>query len=181
MDLEYLRDAAMYGTVFGFFAMVWFGWAQENPPKKLTPYLIAGSIISGAVFLVGLTIAIINWNSGSVLGDDSAMTQYGIIVGVEFAIAGLGAAILYWRKLSRYTASWIAFIVGVHFISLAGVFKDRLLYILAGALVAAVIASILIARRKNIAISAINGLLCGLILLTAAIIGLVTMIRLWPS
>lgn len=173
MDLEYLRDAAMYGAVFGFFAMVWFGWAQENPPKKLVPYLIAGSILSGILLAVGTAIAALNWNTGSVLGDEAAMMQYGITVGVEFAIAGIGVGILYALKRGEYAASWVALIVGIHFISLASVFQDRLLYILAGVFLVAVGAAIFVARRKKVAISAVNGVLCGGILLFVAALGLV--------
>ena len=32
MDATLTRDLLMTAAIFGFFASVWFGWAQENPP-----------------------------------------------------------------------------------------------------------------------------------------------------
>lgn len=36
----------MYAAVFGIFAFAWYGWAQENPPKRIRIWLGFGSIIS---------------------------------------------------------------------------------------------------------------------------------------
>ena len=44
---------------------------------------------------------------------------FGIVCGVEFGVAGLGAAVVGIRKRAQWIASWIAFVVGVHFVPLA--------------------------------------------------------------
>ena len=173
MESLFLRDYAMYAAIFGFFAMSWYGWAQENPPKSWKMWLILGSLIGLIVTIAGLIIAIQHWNDGSVLSAPGAMQYYRIVVGVEFAIAGLGVGVLYWRKWQRYNPPWIVFVVGIHFIALATTFKDSWLYVLSALLVAIAIFSLWIGGKKTVAVSAICGILSGTVLLLFALRGLI--------
>jgi len=54
MELEYIRDYAMYTAIFGMFSFVWFGWAQENPGKNWRKYIGVSSGIALLVCLIGV-------------------------------------------------------------------------------------------------------------------------------
>lgn len=75
--------------------------------------------------------------------------------------------------MKEYVAPWIAFIVGIHFISLVSVFDDSSLYVLAALLVAVSIFAVIAAPKLQVASSAITGIGSGTVLLCFAILGLV--------
>ena len=129
--MDFMRDYPMYAFIFGFFGFGWFGWAQENPPESWRKYLGMASGMSLLVAAIGAYLAFTDWNAASALDSDGAYTRYGIIVGIEFLAAAIGATILMLRKRAKLVASWIAFVVGVHFIPLAHVFQDTFLVVLA--------------------------------------------------
>ncbi|MEV0646390.1 hypothetical protein AB0I28_14100 [Phytomonospora sp. NPDC050363] len=171
MTAAFLRDAAMLTVIFGFFGMAWFGWAQEAPPANARRLLGAGSILSALLAAIAGVLAWRHWNDGSAIDAESG-PRFGIIVGVEFAIAGIGAAVLAVRKKSEYTAPWIAFVVGVHFIPLASLLQMPLLFP-AGALVAVgAWTSVRIARARDVTISYVTGLLTGSVLLLCGAVSL---------
>lgn len=172
MEADFLRDYAMAALIFGFFAMGWFGWAQDKPPKRWIIPLAIGSVLSGLVATTGGVLAFLNWDSASALSAEGAMQQYGIVVGIEFIIAGIGAVVLAVRKKQQYIPAWISFIVGVHFFALAGLFSDPWFHVLAaiGAIFALI--SIPIAKARNLEISAVCGALTGALLLVFAVRGL---------
>jgi hypothetical protein len=72
MTAELLRDAAATAAVFGFFASAWFGWAQDQPPPA--------------------------WRTA--LDADTSRT-FGLVVGIEVALAAIGAAVLARRRRSE--------------------------------------------------------------------------------
>jgi hypothetical protein len=161
----YARDNAMTALILGFFASSWFGWAQERPPAAWRPLLIAGAVLSIAVAVVGAVLAWQNWSGGSALGEPGAMRQYGIIVGVEFAVAAAGAAgIALWGH-SEYIPPWICLVVGVHFVPMAPVLENRSLIALGVLLVAIAVAAVVVAGRTNLAPSALTGAAAGVALL----------------
>lgn len=92
--MRYDRDHAMTALILGFFASCWFGWAQERPPVGWQVPLISGAVLSLAVAAVGAASAWQHRSGDSALGVPGAMRRYGIIVGVEFVVAGAGAAAL---------------------------------------------------------------------------------------
>lgn len=52
---EYVRDYAMYASVFGMFSFIWFGWAQESPKPSWRLYwqgirYCAFSMLNGCLF-----------------------------------------------------------------------------------------------------------------------------------
>jgi hypothetical protein len=127
---ECLRDSAMSALILGFFASTWLGWAQERPPAGWRGPLIVGSIVSILVAVAGGVLAWRNWFGPSALDEPGAMTRFGIIVGIEFGLAALGAAVLAVRGRSAYTAVWICLVVGVHFWPLAPLLADPSLLVL---------------------------------------------------
>ena len=168
--MEFTRDLAMYAAIFGFFGVVWFGWAQEKPPKSWRTWLGVGSVASAAITVLGLYLAITNWGAATALTREASIT-FGIVVGLEFAIAGIGAAVISKRK-PQYIPAWIALVVGAHFLPLAWIFKDSWLYLLTALACAAPVAAVLLAKKNSIAVSALTGALMGTVLLAFALRGL---------
>ncbi|TYP74124.1 hypothetical protein [Paenibacillus methanolicus] len=155
------------------FSFCWFGWAQEKPRANWRLYMGIASGIALLVCLLGVYLSIQSWNEPSVLSDNASFTSYVFTVNIEFLLAGIGAFILIRKKEKEYVAPWIAFIVGIHFISLASVFDDPSLYVLAALLVAISIVAIFIAPKLQVATSAITGIGTGTVLFGFAILGLI--------
>jgi hypothetical protein len=171
--MQFARDDAMTALIFGFFASAWFGWAQERPPNSWRLPLILGGVLSVAVAVVGATLAWQNWSAGSALSEPGAMRNYGIIVGIEFAIAAVGAAVLAALGHSEYISVWICLVVGVHFWPMAPVLKNASLIPLGVLMAAVALTAFLVSRRTSLAPSAITGAGAGVVLLGFAIWGAV--------
>jgi hypothetical protein len=185
--MQYLRDDAMTALIFGFFASMWFGWAQaepdgsarklaERPPQSWRRWLTLAALLSLMVGAAGGFLAWRHWGDGSALSEPGAMRRYGITVGIEFALAGIGAAILGVRKRQNLIAPWICLVVGVHFAPLAPILKNPLLYALAALMTVVALVAVPLARRRDLAPSAITGVGAGASLLFFAIISLVSVL-----
>jgi len=161
----FVRDMAVSAAVFGFAAFIWFGWAQEAPPARWRLPLGLGSVVGLLLAVAGGVLAWRVWGPESVLTDPGVRRAFGIVCGVEFAAAGLGALALGLTKRPKWTASWVAFVVGVHFVPLASVFGDPGMNVLAAVVVLVVGLGVLVHRRTGIAPSAVTGLGTGLALL----------------
>ncbi len=119
--LDALRDSLYTTAWFGLMTAVWLGWAQEAPPVRLRKVLIAGSIV-GLLIAAGFgALTAVHWSDPTAL--DERYGLFGIIVGVEFALAGVGAAVLVMTGKGRWAAWWVALVVAVHFVSLALLFR----------------------------------------------------------
>jgi hypothetical protein len=169
-----VRDGAMTALILGFFASSWFGWAQERPPAGWRRPLIAGAVLAMAFAAAGGVLAWQNWSGASALDQPGAMRQFGIIAGIEFGVAAVGAIVLAVRGHSEYTAPWICLVVGVHFLPLAPLLDNPLLVALGAVLCAVAVTAVLVSRRTNLASSAIAGVGAGVALLGVAVVGLVT-------
>ncbi|MCB0187942.1 MAG: hypothetical protein KDE31_26925 [Caldilineaceae bacterium] len=177
MIAEFTRDAAATAAVFGLLAASWFGWAQENPPPVWRNWLIAGAILSLVVALVGGFFTWQHWSAGTAFNPQTGRT-FGLIVGIEFAIAGIGAGLLSWWGRSDLIAPWVALVVGVHFVPLAPLLHYRLLYAVAALVCVVALAAVSLASMQNLAVSAVTGVTTGMILLVAALFSLITVIGL---
>ena len=93
MTAEFPRDAIATAAVFGFFASAWFGWAQDQPPPAWRQWLVAGSILSMLTAVAGGVLTWRRWTDPTAFDADTSRI-FGIVVGVEVALAGLGAALL---------------------------------------------------------------------------------------
>jgi hypothetical protein len=162
------RDRAMTALILGFFASSWFGWAQERPPAAWRTTLIVASVASLLAAVTGAVLAWRGWSSGSALGEPGAMRRYGILVGIEFAVAGLGAAgIGVWGD-PDYIAPWICLVVGVHFVPMAPLLRDPALIVLGALLIVVAVVAVLVARRGDLALSFLTGVGAGALLLAYA-------------
>ena len=172
MTSEFARDAAMTAAIFGFFAMGWFGWAQEHPPKPWKKWLISGSVLAALILVVAGLLSWSIWNTGTVFDRDTSQL-FGIIVGIEFGLAGIGAGVLTRRGRRELVPVWIALVVGLHFIPLAPLLRSPLLYPVAVVVIAVAAAAVPVARRRSLPVSAVNGIGVGMTLVTAAILALI--------
>lgn len=175
MTAEFIRDAAATAAILGFFAASWFGWALDKPPVSWRKGLITGSVLSVLTAVAGGLLTWQYWSDGTVF-DATTSRSFGIVVGIEVVLAGLGAWLLTARQRSELIPPWIALVVGVHFFPLAPLSDYPLFYPLAVLVTLAGLVSVPSARARSLAISAVTGLLTGSVLLTAALYSLVTVL-----
>lgn len=164
---EFVRDNAATAAVFGFFASAWFGWAQEKPPVGRNA-LVVGSIVSLLIAVAGGILTWQHWQDGTAFDEDTSRT-FGLIVAIEFALAGAGALVLARRRKADIIPAWVALVVGVHLFPVAGLLGIPLIYVVAALVTLAALASVPIARSRAVAVSAVTGALVGSILLLAAV------------
>lgn len=169
--MEYARDYAMYAAIFGFFGMMWFGMAQENPPKSWRVWLGVGSVVSVLIALLGVYLAVTNWQAVTGLDDKRAYITFGITVATEVALIAIGAMLLA-KRWPHLISAWIALVVGAHFLPLAWVFKDPALYLLSTLTCLTPVAGIALTKKTGVSVSAITCVGMGAILLIFALRGL---------
>lgn len=172
-----LRDLLYTTAWFGLMSMVWFGWGQEAPIARLRPLLIAGSIV-GLLVAVGFgVLTALHWQDPTSL--EGRYLTFGIIVGAEVGLAGVGAAILGSTGNGRWAAWWVAVVVAVHFLSLAWILHGTSLAVLG---LVQVMALVGVAKQMKFGAyptSRYVGPLMGATLLAySAVSGVVTLLRL---
>lgn len=91
--------------VFRFFASAWFGWAQDQPPPAWRKALVAGSILSLLTAVGGGVMTWRNWSGPTAFDADTSRT-FGLVVGIEVALAAIGAAVLARRRVLLAAALW---------------------------------------------------------------------------
>jgi hypothetical protein len=102
--------------------------------------------------------------SDSTLHDRRAWRRYGLIVGVEFALAGAGAAALAAAGQSDYIPVWVCAVVAVHLFPLASLLRDRLLVALGMLLAAVALAALAAGLADWVPPSTVTGLGAGVLL-----------------
>lgn len=168
MTAGFLRDAAMTAAILGFFASGWFGWAQDEPPVSWRKALTAGSIVSLLTAVAGGVLAWQRWSDPTVFDDDTSRA-FGVVVGIEFAAAALGAALLTARHRKDIIPAWIALVVGVHLFPVASLLGYPLLFLVAASVTVVALAAVPLARSRSLAISTVTGIATGSVLLAAAL------------
>jgi hypothetical protein len=171
MTTEFVRDAAVTGAIFGFFAAGWYGWAQEDPPSDWRKPLTAGSIVGILVAIAGGILAWQNWSTGTAFDADTSPI-FGIIVGIEVLLAVVGALLLSRRGHQELIAPWVALVVGVNFFPMAPLLGYPLFYVVGALVTVAALSSVPLARSHDITVSAVTGAMCGSILLASAVFSL---------
>ena len=171
--MNYVRDAAMTALIFGFFASAWFGWAQERPPAGWKKWLGISGGASLALAAAGGFLAWRHWSDGSALGEPGAMRSYGITLGIEVVVAAAGAIAFGVRHHRELIAPWVCFVVGAHFIPLAGPLQSPILYPLAVVMILVAVGTVPFARRHELTPSAVTGVGAGVSLFTCAAVSLV--------
>ncbi|MBQ0900610.1 hypothetical protein [Micromonospora sp. U21] len=168
MITEHVRDAAATAFVFGFFASSWFGWAQEAPLKPWRPVLIVGSVLSLLTAAAGALLAWSHWSDGTAFDADTSPT-FGLVVGVEFGVAAVGAGLLALLGRRKLIAAWVALVVGVHLFPVAALIEYPLIHLVAALVTVTAVAAVPVARARAVAVSAMVGLGTGGVLLVAAV------------
>jgi hypothetical protein len=113
------------------------------------------------------------WSSGTVFDEDTSRA-FGLVVGSEFAVAGLGALVLARRRRSDLTPAWVALVVGVHLFPVAALLGYPLIHLVAALVTLVAIAAVPVARSRGVAVSAVTGLATGSVLLAAGLVALAT-------
>lgn len=173
MNAEFTREAAATAAIFGGFAAGWFGWAQDDPPRGWRAPLVIGSILAILIAIAGGMLTWRHWSDGSAINSDTGPV-FGIIVGIEVALAAVGALLLRRRDRDDLIPAWVALVVGVHLFPLAPLFQYPLLAVTAVLVTISALASVPVARSTSITVSAATGAAVGLVLLATSSLALVS-------
>lgn len=168
MLTEFARDHAFTVAWFGLMTVVWFGWAQEDPPRSWRWKLGVGSTL-GAVLaaLFGFAVSL-RWSDGSAL--DGSYHWFGVLVGVEVLAAGVGCLVLALRGQSRWMCWWVAVVVALHFLPLSVLLADFSIAVVGLVQCGAIVALIPSLRRTDIPTSRYVGPTMGAVLLLFAVV-----------
>jgi hypothetical protein len=172
---EFVRDAAATAAIFGFFSSVWWGWAQEQPPRSWRPWLVTGSVVSLVTMVAGGLLVWRHWSDGTAFDEDTSKA-FGIVVAIEVVLAGAGAAVLGARGRKEVIPVWIALIVGLHLFPVAALIGYPLIHVVAALVTIAALAAIPVARARSLPVSLTNGVGVGTALLAGAVFSLVTVL-----
>jgi hypothetical protein len=171
------RDAGITALVLGFFASAWFGWGQAAPPAGLGIWLTAGSLLALVVAAVGAFVGFRSSASTAAIHDRAAGRRYGVIVAIEFGLAGLGAGILGAIGQADYIPVWVCAVVGVHLLPLAPLLRDRRLVALGVLITIVAVVALVAGLTHTVSPSTVTGVGAGLLLLTFAIAELAGALR----
>lgn len=166
------RDRGMSALILGFFGFVWFGWGQADASAGLRVALAVGGALALLVAVAGGVQAFRSPASDSTLHDRRAWRRYGLIVGVEFALAGAGAAALAATGHGDLVPVWVCAVVAAHMLPLASLLGDRLLVALGGLLAAVALAALVAALATTVPASTVTGLGAGVLLTLFAAVAL---------
>ena len=158
------RDAGSMTLVLGFFGAAWFGWGQAAAPAGVRPWLTAGSVLAALVAAAGIAVTVRSRSQPMGKNSAAARRRYGIIVGIEFGVAGLGAAVLGIAGAPAYVPALVCAVVGVHFVPLAPVLADRLLVPLGAATCAVALLALVLRLTSGVAPSTVTGIGAGALL-----------------
>ncbi|MEV4483547.1 hypothetical protein [Micromonospora coxensis] len=176
MDVRSRRQAGLTALILGVFATIWFSVpAAEEPLRTLLV------VASGAALLTALAGAAVVLRAGRAAAalpqDRRADRRYAIIVAAEFAAAALGAALLSAAGQGEYVPVLICAVVGVHFVPLAPVLRDRLLVPLAAAMCLVALAGLVVALASSTPAALVVGTGAGLVLWGYALLALLRLAR----
>lgn len=176
MLTDLARDAAFTAAWFGLMTMVWCGWAQEDPPARLRPWLGAASV-AGALLAAGCGYLVVRrWDTASAL--EGRYHWFGVLVAAEVVIAGVGCLVLARRGRARWFAWWVALVVALHFLPLAVMLGDGGVALVGVALTVALVVVVPRLRRTAGTTSAVVGAVMGTGLLVAGLLAAVVALRL---
>jgi hypothetical protein len=161
----FVRDHLMIGVIFGVASFVWFGWGQEDPPRAWRAVLGIGAALGAVLALASGFFAWRNWSAATVFDLAKVASRFGVVVGAEVLICGVGALVLARKRLTRYIAPWICGVVGLHFVPLALLFANATLLLPALVMVLVAILSVRAGRQGRLTPSAGTGLGAGTVLL----------------
>jgi len=154
----------MTALIEGFFGFVWFGWGQANASSGLRVGLAVAGVVALLVAVAGGVQAFRSPASTGVLHDRQARRRYGVAVGVEFSLAGVGAAVLAVAGQGDFIPVWVCAVVGLHFFPLASLLEDRLLVALGVSLTTVALVALVAGLVTDVAPSTVTGIGAGTLL-----------------
>jgi len=175
------RACGVTAVVEGFFAFVWFGWGQAAAPSWLVVPFAVGTGLGAVVAVLGVLVAARSTGRLAAASDPAVRRRYGITVGVEFGLIGVGAAVLGAAGLARWIPVWVCVVVGVHFFSLSPVLANPSLRPLGALITAAAVAALVVGLASTAAPSTITGPGAGLCLLAFGVATLLNRSRGQPT
>jgi hypothetical protein len=168
------RTRGIAAVIEGYFAVAWFGWAMAAVGSGLLSHLLQVGLGLGVLtVIVGIVLAVRSRGQGTPMRDRAVRRRYGILVGLEFALLGAGAAALAISGLGKWIPVWICAGVGIHFIPLSRVLGERSLLIFGVLITAVAAAALVVGLTSAVAPSTITGTGAGLCLLVTAAITLI--------
>jgi hypothetical protein len=167
------RERGIYAVVEGGFAAGWFGWGQAAAPPWLVVPLAVGSVLSVLVAVAGIVVTARSRARWTAFSDRTVRRRFRIIVGVEFSLAGIGAAALAAAGQATWIPAWVCLVVGVHFFPLSHALGNRSLARAGALLTGVAAAALVVGTTTRVAPSTVTGAGAGLCALAAALATLV--------
>jgi len=167
------RERGIYAVVEGGFAAGWFGWGQAAAPPWLVVPLAVGSILSVLVAVAGIVVTARSRARWTAVSDRTVRRRFRIIVLVEFALAGIGAAVLAAAGRATWIPAWVCLVVGVHFFPLSRALGNRSLARAGALLTGIAAAALVVGMATRVAPSTVTGAGAGLCFLAAGLATLV--------
>lgn len=159
------RTLANAAAVEGFFGFVWFGWGQEGPPRGVSIVLGVGAVLAVLVAIGAVLAARRVRDEPSPVSGAAAGKRFGIVVGIEFGLIGIGSAILGTTGHAEFIAAWACLVVGVHFLPLTRFFVGIGMVPLAVAVSFVGVAAFVVGATTTVLPSTVAGLGAGACLL----------------
>ncbi len=157
----------------GLFATAWFSWADGTAPEGLSGWLRLGAYAALAVAVAGAVNAAARRSAPRAPRDRSADRRYLIVVLAEFAVAGIGAAVLNAGDHAGYTPAFVGAVVGLHFLPLARILHDPLLVGLGVATTLIAVVAAVVEATTDTTAGTVAGTGIGALLLAYAVFRLV--------
>ena len=163
------RDLAASALILSIATLLWFGWAQAQPPAGWSVPLTVGSVAGVAVAVAaGLTARRLR-TGGLAMNDARVRRTYWRVVAVEGTLCAAGAVGLGVSGQSAYIASWILLVVGAHFVPLGRLFAIGSLVAAGLVLVVVAVAAAVIGTVSAVAPSFVAGAGGGAVCLVGAV------------
>jgi len=152
------RDTASSALALAFFGVGWFGWGQAKPPGWAPAWLGIGEAISLLVVIASAVTAFREPRATALpVRDRAAFRKYLIVFWGEIAVILVAAVILAFTGASAYLPAAICAAVGLHFIPLSAVVRDRPLIPLGATVTAVAVAALTIGLTTHVSPSTITG------------------------
>ncbi|MFF3869101.1 hypothetical protein [Micromonospora sp. NPDC001898] len=166
------RQAGLTALYLGVFATIWFSVPAADQP--LRALLVVASVGALGTAVAGAVVAARSRPEAGAVRDRASDRRYLLIVVAEFAVAGLGAALLAVLGRSAYAPVLVCAVVGAHFYPLAPLLRDPRLWLLGVAMCLVALAGLVTGLASAVAPGLVVGIGAGLLLWAYAVWTLAT-------
>ncbi len=179
MLAEFPANQAFTVAWFGLMTLVWFGWAQEDPPTKARLWLGIGSVLGIALAGFFGPAVVTRWSDGNII-DGATGPAFAVVTVIEVLAALLGSIWLHRTGKGRWIAWWIAMVVALHFIPLGLIVLGDLSVVILGCVQAAMLLAIIRSlKRQSGTTSRVVGPMLGATLLIFGLAGAIAYAARW--